>query len=106
MKPFIDTKYFQFAYGDASAGERTIDSQWATSTTSVANPNQMLGVNFADGRIKGYGTNMPGRGERKFFVICVRGNSSYGQNDFHDNGTGTVTARATGLVGLVQATGS
>ena len=95
--PFIDTRYFRFAYGDASAGERTIDSQWATSTLSPVNPNQMFGVNFADGRIKGYGTSMPGRGEKKFLVICVRGNPRYGQNDFHDNDDGTVTDRATGL---------
>lgn len=98
MRPFIDTRYFKFAYGDATAGERTIDSQWATSTLSVANSNQMFGVNFADGRIKGYGLSMPGRGEKKFFVICVRSNPGYGKNDFHDNGDGTITDRTTGLI--------
>lgn len=96
--PFIDTRFFKFTYGEASAGERVIDSQWATCTTYVANPNQMFGVNFADGRIKGYGTSMPGRGEKKFYVLCVRGNPAYGKNDFHDNGDGTVTDRATGLM--------
>ncbi len=98
MKPFLDTKFFKFAYGDEVFGERTIDSQWATSTTYVANPNQMFGVNFADGRIKGYGASMPGRGEKKFYVICCRGNPQYGKNEFHDNGDGTITDRATGLV--------
>ncbi len=98
LTPFIDTRFFKFAYGDASAGERVIDSQWATSTTYVAKPNQMFGVNFADGRIKGYGTSMPGRGEKTFYVLCVRGNPAYGKNDFHDNGNGTVTDRATGLM--------
>ncbi len=97
MTPFIDTKYFKFAYGDPRAGERAIDSQWATSTLYVANPNQMFGVNFADGRIKGYGTSMPGRQEKTFFAICVRGNPSYGRNDFYDNGDRTITDRATGL---------
>ena len=95
--PFIDTKFIKFTYGDARAGERIIDSQWATSTRYVANSNQMFGVNFADGRIKGYGTSLPGRGEKKFFVICCRGNPQYGKNDFHDNGDGTITDRATGL---------
>ena len=95
--PFIDTKFFKFAYGNTSAGERIIDSQWATSTRYVANSNQMFGVNFADGRIKGYGTSLSGRGEKKFFVICCRGNPRYGKNDFHDNGDGTITDRATGL---------
>jgi len=96
--PFIDTKFFKFAYGDTSAGERIIDSQWATSTRYIANYNQMFGVNFADGRIKGYGTTMPGRGEKKFFAICCRGNPQYGKNDFYDNGDDTITDRATGLV--------
>ena len=96
--PFIDTRYFKFAYGDASAGERAIDSQWATSTVYVAKLNQMFGVNFADGRIKGYGTTMPGRPEKTFFALCVRGNPAYGKNDLHDNGDGTVTDRATGLM--------
>jgi hypothetical protein len=98
MKPFLDTKFFKFAYGDEAFGERAIDSQWATSSLYVAKSNQMFGVNFADGRIKGYGLTMPGRGEKKFYVICCRGNPQYGQNDFRDNGDGTVTDRATGLV--------
>jgi len=98
LTPFIDTKYFKFAYGDVRAGERAIDSQWATSTLYVANANQMFGVNFADGRIKGYGTTMPGGRDKTFFAICVRGNPNYGKNDFHDNGDGTITDRATGLI--------
>ena len=98
MQPFLDTNYFKFSYGDENNGERVIDSQWATGSTYAANPNQMFGVNFADGRIKGYGTRMPGRGEKKFYVICCRGNPRYGQNDFRDNADGTVTDRATGLM--------
>lgn len=98
LTPFIDTQFFAFAYGDEASGERIIDSQWATRTVSVSNPRQMFGVNFADGRIKGYGTSMPGRPEKTFFVLCVRGNPSYGKNDFHDNGNGTVSDRATGLM--------
>ena len=98
LTPFIDTKYFKFAYGDVRAGERTIDSQWATSTLYVANTNQMFGVNFADGRIKGYGASMPGGRDKTFFAICVRGNPNYGKNDFHDNGDGTISDRATGLM--------
>ncbi|MGD0814785.1 MAG: DUF1566 domain-containing protein [Verrucomicrobiota bacterium] len=98
LTPFINTRYFKFAYGDANAGERTIDSQWATSTLYAANPNQMFGVNFADGRIKGYGASMPGGREKTFFAICVRSNPNYGKNDFHDNGDGTITDRATGLI--------
>ncbi len=97
-KPFIDTRFFKFAYGDVSAGERTIDSQWATCTTYAADPHKIFGVNFADGRIKGYGTTMPGRGDKTFFVLCVRGNPKYGRNDFQDNHDGTISDHATGLM--------
>jgi len=97
-RPFIDTRFFKFAYGDMKAGERTIDSQWATSTTYVADAHKMFGVNFADGRIKGYGTTLPGKGDKTFFVLCVRGNPKYGRNDFQDNHDGTISDHATGLM--------
>ena len=100
--PFIDTDAFAFEYGDESAGERIIDSQWATSTkyvsTTMGGAETMFGVNFADGRIKGYPTQMgPGGQPKTFFVIYVRGNMAYGENDFIDNGNSTVTDNATGL---------
>jgi hypothetical protein len=98
--PFIDTDYFAFEYGDTDAGERMIDSQWATSTVyeglTMGGNETMFGVNFADGRIKGYPMSDP-QGEKGFFVIYVRGNTSYGENAFVDNGDGSVTDLATGL---------
>jgi Protein of unknown function (DUF1566) len=104
VTPFIDTRYFNFSYGDTSAGERVIDSQFATSTQYVSttmNGNAtMFGVNFADGRIKGYPT------DKLFFVLYVRGNTSYGQNNFLDNGNGTVTDNATGLTWMQSNSGS
>jgi hypothetical protein len=102
LTPFIDTDYFQFAYGDTSAGERVIDSQYASANVYVG-PNysgeggKLFGVNFADGRIKGYGLVLAGF-DKTFFVQCVRGNTSYGINSFVDNGDQTVTDRATGLM--------
>lgn len=101
LTPFIDTSYFQFAYGQTSAGERLIDSQYASSTVYVASDpgtTKLFGVNFADGRIKGYDTTMPDGSEKTFFVQCVRGNPAYGINDFVYNGDHTVTDRATGLM--------
>jgi Protein of unknown function (DUF1566) len=102
-KPFLDTNYFGFVYGDASRGERMIDCQdWSAtkyiSTTMNGNAT-VFGVNFADGRIKGYPTFAPRtRSPHKLYVRYVRGNPSYGKNDFHDNGDGTITDRATGLM--------
>ena len=61
----------------------------------------VLGVNFADGRIKGYPETVrtPGGGRREhtLFARYVRGNPSYGKKDFHNNNDGTVTDRAPGL---------
>jgi hypothetical protein len=59
----------------------------------------LFGVNFADGRIKGYGLQMPfGPGEKTFTVMYVRGNISYGINNFADNGDSTITDNATSLM--------
>ena len=105
--PYIDRNYFQFAYGDTSAGERVIDSQYASSTlyVSTAFELDLFGVNFADGRIKGYGLVLGGS-DKTFFVQCVRGNSNYGINNFVSNGDGTVTDRATGLMWAQSDSGS
>ncbi|MDY0339944.1 MAG: DUF1566 domain-containing protein [Coriobacteriia bacterium] len=132
LTPFIDTDYFEFDYGDTDAGERIIDAQMATSTlyvdTTMNGSTTMFGVNFADGRIKGYGLEGKPAGAtppegvtppagvtppegvdaaapsaalssgKTFYVYYVRGNTSYGINDFSDNGDGTVTDSATELM--------
>ncbi|QHI70920.1 DUF1566 domain-containing protein [Tichowtungia aerotolerans] len=108
--PFIDTDFFKFQYGKEEDGDRIIDSQWATSTIYegkvMRGARAMFGVNFADGRIKGYPVDdMPGCGAKTFYVIYVRGNEKYGQNDFVDNGDGTVTDRATGLTWMQADSG-
>jgi len=41
--------------------------------------------------------NRSGRPAKAFYVFYVRGNTKYGKNDFHNNGDGTITDRATGL---------
>jgi len=96
LTPFINTEYFDFAYGDISAGERIIDAQFVSSTkyvsTTMHGTETVFGVNFADGRIKGYPTG------KKFYVLYVRGNPDYGKNKFVDNGDGTITDEATGLM--------
>lgn len=109
--PFINTDYFDFAYGDESAGERIIDAQFVSSTlyvgTTMNGAETMFGVNLADGRIKGYPTEpMPGQTEDKqFYVLFVRGNTNYGINDFQVNGDGTITDNATGLMWMQDDNG-
>lgn len=109
LVPFINTDYFDFAYGDTDAGERIIDAQFATTTKYVdytmGGAETMFGVNFADGRIKGYPI-ISGRGyEKTFWVLYVRGNTSYGQNNFVDNSDGTITDNATGLMWMQDDNG-
>lgn len=99
-KPYLDTRFFDFAFGDTSKGERIIDCQdWSATKyvgTTMGGAQTAFGVNFADGRIKGYPTM---RGKRdKRYMRYVRGNPNYGENKFVDNGDGTVTDGATGLV--------
>jgi hypothetical protein len=112
LTPFIDTRYFEFEYGDPSVGDRIIDAQYASSTLDVGDSefgggNLMFGVNFADGRIKGYPTGpRPGQQEGKtFFVLYVRGNQDYGKNEFLDNGNKTITDRSTGLMWMQDDSG-
>jgi hypothetical protein len=106
LVPFIDTDYFDFAYGDTEAGERIIDAQYAT-TSMYVDGDLLFGVNFADGRIKGYGLQMPfGPGEKTFNVLYVRGNETYGANDFTDNQNGTITDNATGLMWMQDDNGA
>jgi hypothetical protein len=101
LTPFIDRTFFDFGYGDTARGERVIDAQYASSNLYVSKTmlgdTTLFGVNFADGRIKGYGLTMPGGSEKTFYVQCVRG-ALYGVNDFVDNGDSTITDRATGLM--------
>ncbi len=111
--PFINTNYFTFGYGDlnssshgATSNERLIDAQYATSTlyvsTTMNGTPTMFGVNFADGRIKGY----PANNQKKYYVMYVRGNTLYGVNNFMDNGNGTVTDKATNLMWMKDDNGT
>ncbi|MDV7145447.1 DUF1566 domain-containing protein [Tropicimonas sp. TH_r6] len=103
LVPFLDAETFDFAYGDVDAGERIIDAQMVSTNVYVGEtvPNEeagtLFGVNFADGRIKGYGLELHGS-PKPFYVMMVRGETGYGVNDFTDNGDGTVTDASTGLM--------
>lgn len=104
--PFINDNVFAFNYGDLNAGERLIDMQCATTSVYVSDEvkKTVFGVNFADGRIKGYGTQKMG-GEKLFNYLLVRGNDSYGKNELVDNGDGTISDHATGLMWMKDDNG-
>jgi hypothetical protein len=97
---FLD-KAFDRAFGDLSATQtsngftlpqgvdRIIDGQYASTSLYVSTTMQgdatMFGVNYVDGRIKGYPLET-----KEFYVRCVAGNETYGVNDFSDNNDATV----------------
>lgn len=103
VEMFINTNYFDQALGDVSFGEREIDAQTWSSTqyvgTTMNGNATVFGVNFIDGRIKGYPKYNPVGGQaNKMYFRMVRGSSEYGKNNFVDNGNGTVSDPATGLM--------
>ncbi|MFH1480914.1 MAG: DUF1566 domain-containing protein [Pseudomonadota bacterium] len=99
MTPYINTHYFDFIYPNTAEGWRIIDARYRSNTryvgTTMGGDRSVFGFNFADGRIKAY--PVAGRGAGRQYVRCVRG-PGYGENDFVDNGDGTITDRATGLM--------
>ncbi len=70
--PYLDTHFFEFKYGDQSKGERGIDCQdWSATEylgTTMNGKATVFGVNFADGRIKGYPKRHPQKGQLKLYV--------------------------------------
>lgn len=116
--PYIDTSVFDFYYPD---GPMAFAGQYWSATLYLKGPVQngrnqgAFGFNFADGHIKAYGTgldfytgaaaasglpNGPFDGKTPGnYVRCVSGqDGDYGVNAFIDNGDGTVTDQATGLM--------
>ncbi len=90
--PYLDEGYFAFEFDPV----QDKNSQYWSSThyevgTTHGGQDTAFGVNFATGHIKGYPTGMPA------YVRCVRGDI-YGANDFANNGDGTVSDLATGLM--------
>ncbi|WP_227021331.1 DUF1566 domain-containing protein [Oceaniferula marina] len=110
LKPFINAEVFDFQYGTPAKGERIIDSQYGTQTlyvsTTMRGARTMFGVNFADGRIKGYPADRSRRGVARYSFLLVRGNPAYGQNKFIDNKDGTITDKASGLTWMAVDSGA
>ncbi len=105
IKKFIDTIYFDQPIGDTSIGERQIDAQTWSSThykgLTMNGDSTLFGMNFVDGRIKGYPKYQPGSGNtvpRSMYFRMVRGNTAYGNNNFTNNNDSTISDAATGLM--------
>ena len=103
IEKFIDTDFFDQPLGNTTIGEREIDAQTWSSTEYVGKTMQadatVFGVNFIDGRIKGYPKYNPGTGTANtMYFRMVRGNPEYGKNIFVDNGDGTISDFSTGLM--------
>lgn len=104
---YLDDDYFEIYFGDKNKGERYIDAQYMSSTkyvsTTMKGAETVFGVNFVDGRIKGYGlVDKKTKQDKEFYTIFVRGNEMYGKNKFIDNKDGTITDLATGLMWLQE----
>ncbi len=101
--PFINTDFFDFEYGRPQLRERFIDAQWLSRSRYVSltmgQDRTLFGVNFADGRIKGYGYRKTWAKQdfKRFFVRFVRG-APYGHAQYVDNGDGTISDRNSGLM--------
>ena len=77
---------------------------WSASqykSTTMNGDSTVFDVNFLDGRIKGYPKYLPGSNNsipKTMYFRMVRDYSDYGINSFVDNGDGTITDNATGLM--------
>jgi len=105
VNKFIDTNYFNQPFGNTAIGERLIDAQTWSSTQykglTMNGDSTVFGVNFIDGRIKGYPKYKPGSNNTvpsTMYFRMVRGVYGYGQNQFINNNDGTITDLATGLM--------
>ena len=110
---YLDTNFFQMAYGagDTMVGSRTIDAQdWSATKYTALTMNgdtTIFGVNFIDGRIKGYPKYKPPTlSPDTLYVRYVRGNTNYGVNKFTDLGDSTIVDSATGLMWAKNDAGS
>ena len=99
--PYIDTNYFSINYSNEEELSHVIFWSSDKYTGVLGNisgdtPGAELafGVNFGTGHIKAYNISAG----PKHSVRFVRGNLAYGVNLFQDNGDGTISDLATGLM--------
>ncbi len=94
--PYLDTDYFTLASGEVTKDEQYWTSNYYVGTTTEGGSEAAFGVNHVTGHIKAYPAVARGPAGGNY-VRVVRGDE-YGINDFVDNGDGTITDNATGLM--------
>lgn len=109
--PYLDDSVFTIYDPQAiDSSKRNIDGQFWSSNgyvgTTMFGDMSAFGYNFIDGRLKSYPTGEGGGPTATAFVRCVRGPTDYGENNFVDNGDGTITDLATGLMWMQNDSGT
>ena len=94
--PYLNIDYFNLASGNVSKDEQYWSSDYYVGVTVEGGSNSAMGVNHVTGHIKAYSADASGPVGGKY-VRAVRGDD-YGVNIYADNGDGTITDHATGLM--------
>ena len=93
--PYIDIGFFDLASGEVTKDEQFWASNFYLAGTTHGGAPSAFGVNHVTGHIKAYPAEASG--PMGNFVRAVRGDV-YGSNEYLDNGDGTITDEATGLM--------
>lgn len=94
--PYLNTDYFELASGRVTKDEQYWSGNYYVGVTVEGGSNAAFGVNHVTGHIKAYSALARGPVGGKY-VRAVRGDD-YGVNEYVDNGNGTITDTATGLI--------
>lgn len=94
--PYLDCTYFTLASGQVTKDEQYWSSNLYVGVTVEGGSNAAFGINHVTGHIKAYPANASGPVGGKY-VRAVRG-AYYGVNNYTDNGDGTITDAAMGLM--------
>lgn len=101
--PYLDTDYFDLVGQVVSKDEQYWADNFYFVGTTHGGQDSAFGVNHGTGHIKAYPAGASG--PMGNYVRAVRG-AVYGTNEFVDNGDGTVTDEATGLMWMQQDAGA
>ncbi|SHG92526.1 Lcl C-terminal domain-containing protein [Ferrimonas marina] len=99
--PYLDSEVFALAQEHGGKDEQFWTEEYVGNTMEGGS-EAAFGINHSTGHIKAYPAAIEGPMAKR--VRAVRG-EVYGVNDFVDNGDGTVTDRATGLMWAQQDSG-